>query len=98
MARDLTEALRALTDKATSGQTSRVDKALPERANPPAIPARSGSAGPVTTAAVGDSWELKGEKTWATSDGLFTIYFPETLESAIGGKTLTIGAIKAVTP
>ena len=49
-------------------------------------------------AAAGDSWTLKGENTLITSDGLFAIYFPETLEATIGGKVVTVGAIKTEAP
>lgn len=97
MAKDLTAALQALTEQA-AGQTSRVDRTLPTARVPPAIPARSGSSGPITAAAAGDSFTLKGEKTVASSDGLFTLYFPETLEATIGGKVVTLGAIKVATP
>lgn len=90
MAKDLTEALRALTDKATSGQTSRVDKALPVRANPPAITARSGSAGPLegaantgiasplTETAFSDRKFYSGG--WKTADGLFTLPAIKTIK------------------
>lgn len=81
MAKDLTEALRSLTE--ASGQTSRVDKALPERPNPPAIPARTGSAGPVATPGAGgiaspltetDFADREFYATgWKTTDGLFTM-------------------------
>lgn len=97
MAKDLTEALAALTE-AASGKTSRVDKSLPDPRIPPAIPARTGASKPIAAAAVGDAWTPKGEKIWETSDGLFSIYFPETLESTIEGKIVTIGAIKTEVP
>lgn len=97
MAKDLTEALHALTQAAT-GQTSRVDKTLPGPRVPPSIPARTGASGPIAAAATGDSWELKGEDTITTTDGLFTIYYPETLESTIQNVIITIGATKKVTP
>lgn len=97
MAKDLTEALRALTE-AGAGQTSRRDTRLPDANARSNIPQRTGSSGPKYSSAAGDSWELKGAKTMATSDGLFTIYYPETLESIIKNKTITIGAIKAETP
>lgn len=81
MAKDLTEALRSLTE-ATS-QTSRVDKALPERPNPPAIPVRTGSAGPVATPGAGGIASPLTETAfadrefyatgWKTTDGLFTL-------------------------
>ena len=97
MAKDLTEALAAMTE-AASGKTSRVDKSLPDPRIPPAIPARTGSSKPIAAASVGDAWTPKGEKIWETSDGLFSIYFPETLESTIEGKIVTIGAIKTEAP
>lgn len=80
MAKDLTDALRSLTE--ASGQTSRVDKALPARPNPPAIPARSGSAGPVATPGAGIASPLTETAFadrefyatgWKTTDGLFTL-------------------------
>ena len=45
MAKDLTEALRQLTEGG-AGQTSRTDKTLPATRAAPAIPARTGSSGP----------------------------------------------------
>lgn len=97
MAKDLTAALQALTEQA-AGQTSRVDRSLPAARVPSAIPARTGASGPISAVSSGDSFALKGEKTIASSDGLFTLYFPETLEATIGGKVVTLGAIKTVTP
>jgi len=97
MAKDLTAALQALTEQA-AGQTSRSDRTLPAARVPSAIPARTGASGPISAVNNGDSFALKGEKTIASSDGLFTLYFPETLEATIGGKVVTLGAIKTVTP
>lgn len=51
MSKDLTEALRALTER--PGGTSRVDKALEPRAELPLIPARSGSSRPIAGATSG---------------------------------------------
>ena len=45
MAKDLTEALRQLTEGG-AGQTSRTDSTLPATRAAPAIPARVGSSGP----------------------------------------------------
>jgi len=45
MAKDLTEALRQLTEGA-AGQTSRTDSTLPATRAAPAIPPRVGSSGP----------------------------------------------------
>lgn len=81
MAKDLTDALQSLTEKAF-GQTSRVDKALPARPNPPAIPARTGTAGPVATPGSGIASPLTETAFadrefyaggWKTTDGLFTL-------------------------
>ena len=89
MAKDLTESLRALTGK-DSGQTSRVDKALPARPNPPAIPERIGSAGPLAgagnagiasplteTAFADREFYATG---WKTTDSLFTLPMIKTLK------------------
>lgn len=96
MAKDLTAALQALTEQA-QGQTSRVNKTLPAAKDATAIPERTGSSGPIySTAASGNTLELKDEKTIITSDGLFTIYFPNTAETTAGDKVLTLGAIKSV--
>jgi len=96
MARDLTAALQAMTEEAV-GQTSRVNKKLPEAREATMIPERRGSSGPIYSAAAGNVLTLKGEKTIATSDGLFTIYFPESAETVTGNKVLTFGAIEVVT-
>lgn len=95
MAKDLTEALAALTE-AASGKTSRVDKSLPDSRIPPAIPSRTGASKPIASAASGDSWTLKGAKTVTSTDGVFTLYFPETIESTLENKVITVGAIKAI--
>lgn len=52
MAKDLTAALQALTE-AAQGQTSRVDKSLPEPKAVSAIPLRSGSSGPIAGTGAG---------------------------------------------
>lgn len=97
MAKDLTAALHALTE-AAQGQTSRVDRSLPEAKAASAIPTRSGSSGPIMADSRGNAFVLKGEKTLVSSDGLISLYFPETLEGVVGEKTVTIGAIVAVAP
>lgn len=96
MAKDLSAALQALTEEA-QGMTSRVNKRLPAAKNATEIPDRIGISGPISASATGNYLTLKGEKTIATSDGLFTIYFPETAESILSNKTVTFGAIKVVT-
>jgi len=95
MAKDLTEALRALTEQ-SGGQTSRVDKSLAAPRVPSAIPERTGTSGPISSAKTGDSWTLKGAKTLTSTDGIFTFYFPETIEAPLENKIITVGAIKAV--
>ena len=97
MPKDLTAALQALTEGA-QGQTSRVNKMLAAAKSATGIPERSGSSGPIYSSAAGggSALTLKGEKTIVTSDGLFSIYFPETVEATVSDKVLTIGAIKAV--
>lgn len=106
MAKDLTEALRALTEP-SAGLTSRRDKSLLERQNPPGIQARTGSAGPVYgEGAGGTGFELYPEKTMTTSDGLFTIYYPKTIKARVSGsiggeyitKIVTVGVIKEEAP
>lgn len=82
MAKDLSEALGALTGKG-SGQTSRVDKALPARPNPPAIPERTGTSGPLSAAASAGIASPLTETAfadrefytggWKTTDSLFTL-------------------------
>ncbi len=82
MSKDLTEALHALTISA-QGQTSRVDSALPAARPTSAIPARSGSSGPVTGPGSGISGPLtetsySARTYWAdvtitSTDGIFTM-------------------------
>ena len=83
MAKDLTEALRAMTESA-QGQTTRVDKSLPAARPAPPIGERSGSSGPIIGLGAGRSITspLTEEDIaareyytdgWTTSDGLFTL-------------------------
>lgn len=82
MAKDLAEALRALTEGA-SGQTSRVDKTLPAPRVPSAIPERTGVSGPLATPGAGGIASPLTETAfadrefyatgWKTTDGLFTL-------------------------
>lgn len=98
MAKDLTEALHALTEAAT-GQTSRVDKTLPGPRVPPAIPARTGESGPIAGGTGGGIASPLTETAfsdrefyatgWKTTDELFTLpaikkmKFKDALESII---------------
>lgn len=82
MARDLSEALRALTESGT-GKSSRRDTRLPAAPEAPAIPARTGKAGPTQAPGAGgiasplvetDFADREFYATgWTTADGLFTL-------------------------
>jgi hypothetical protein len=82
MAKDLTEALRRLTEQA-QGQTSRVDKTLPASPTATAIPARAGTGGPPQFKGSGIASPLVetaySERTfhaatqYASTDGIFVI-------------------------
>lgn len=82
MAKDLTEALHALTEEAR-GQSSRVDVALPAGKPVSAIPERSGSALPGGGGGQGIASPLTetdyaarewyGEKAISSTDGIFTL-------------------------
>lgn len=81
MAKDLTAALQALTEQA-AGQTSRVDRSLPQARVPSAIPARTGSSGPLSAGTAGIASPLTETgfadrefyaTGWKSSDGLFTL-------------------------
>ncbi len=82
MAKDLTEALRQLTE-AGAGQTSRVDKTLPAAAAKPDIPARTGSSPPLARGSGGSiasplsEADYTARNYWAaqtitSTDGLLT--------------------------
>lgn len=92
MARDLTAALHALTMEA-QGQTTRQDKALPEAQPATPIQARTGGSGPVRSTGGDGSFSLGGERVLQTSDGIFSFYFPETLQSVVGGQAVMVGVI-----
>jgi hypothetical protein len=89
MARDLTEALRALTESGI-GKSSRRDTRLPAAPEPPAIPARTGKAGPTSAPGAGgiaspltetDFADREFYATgWTTADGLFTLPAIKTLK------------------
>jgi hypothetical protein len=97
MAKDLTEALHAMTVEA-QGQSTRVDKVLPAVKEATAIPTRSGSSGPVGAGSGGTGFVLNGEKTVSSTDGLLTFYFPDTLRATIGVTTVDVGVIVKTGP
>ncbi len=91
MAKDLTSALRDLTDRSQA-----VEQPPKPRGEAPAVKSAavltsgntpSGAAGPFTAG---------GTKTVASSDGLFTLYWPESLKTTISGVEFTVGVIKQV--
>ena len=92
MAKDLTAALHALTVEA-QGQTTRQNKALPAVKEATEIPARTGASGPVRSTGGDGSFSLGGERVLQTSDGIFSFYFPETLQSVVGGQAVMVGVI-----
>lgn len=87
--KDLTEALHALTVQAQGTD-----------AGPPAMKTR-GLAGKTrasallagASSAAGQTFTLGGELTIVSSDGLISIYFPETLKTDLGAKTQTLGVV-----
>lgn len=87
-------------ESVTYGRTTRTEKKLPPPTPAPAIPARTGSSLPVKS--VGSSGSatgltLKGAVVVTSSDGIFTISYPESVETTVDGVTLVIPAI-AKTP
>lgn len=81
MAKDLTAALQALTE-AAQGQTSRVDKTLPEVVPASSIPSRTGSARPrAATAGIASPLvesdyaerTFHAERNLLSTDGLFLL-------------------------
>lgn len=90
---DFFEAWRALT-YGTGG--TRENKRLPPAPAAPDIPARSGTAPPVTQPAStggGVDMTLKGAKTYVSTDGLVTFSFPQSAEVVVGATTITLPAI-----
>ncbi len=82
MAKDLTEALRLLTEGG-AGQTSREEKTLPAARVAPAIPARSGSSPPLARGSSGSiasplvETAYSGRNYWSSqiitsTDGMIT--------------------------
>lgn len=90
MAKDLTEALRQMTEGGV-GQTSRVDKTLPAANEAPAIPARSGSSGPKA----GKGGSIASPLT-ETAYADRTYHSPKTITSTDGLITWEVDPIKDV--
>lgn len=93
MSKDLTEALRRLTEQPDASVN--------------AVPAPRGMAPAVKSAALlpggaagasGNGLTINGTKTLSSSDGLFAIVFPDTVKTTISGAELTIPCIKKVMP
>lgn len=93
MSKDLTDALRRLTEQPDASVN--------------AMPAPRGMAPAVKSAALlpgasassgGNGLTINGTKTLSSSDGLFAIIFPDTVKTTVSGAELTIPCIKKVTP
>lgn len=91
MGKDLTEALRQMTEGGL-GQTSRVDKVLPAASAAPAIPPRSGSSGPKAGASGGSIASPLTEIAYANR----TYHSPKTITSTDGLITWQVDPIKDV--
>ena len=92
-ARDLTEALDKLTQPTSSGAPD----APKLRGEAPVVKSSALIAGGAGGGA-GATFTATGAMTIITSDGLFAISFPETLETNYGADVMTLGVIKKVTP
>lgn len=89
---DFVESLRSIT----AGAGTYAAKKLPAIKTTPAIPARVGESAPIVSTGVsGSSGDLvlKGAKTYASTDGLLILSFPESAETLIGSTTVTFPAI-----
>lgn len=92
MAKDLTEALRQMTEGGL-GQTSRVDKVLPAASAAPVIPPRSGASGPKAGAGAGAAIASPlTEIAYANR----TYHSPKTITSTDGLITWQVDPIKDV--
>lgn len=87
--KDLTEALHALTVQAqgvNAGPAAMKTRGLADKTRASALLAGASSQG-------GLDFTLGGTLTVASSDGLITLYFPETMKTDLGGKTQTLGVV-----
>ena len=92
MAKDHTEALRALTEQ-SGEQTSRRDKTLPPPRDAVQIPPRSGSSGPITSPASGGGIASPLTET----DYVDRTWHPErTITSTDGVWALKIKPLKSI--
>lgn len=92
---DLAQSVRAISQAGTLK-----NKRLPAASTPPVIPPRAGASAPITQASSGSGsvdMTLGGPKTYTTTDGVFTLSFPESASATVGTKVLTFPAINAVT-
>lgn len=71
-------------------------KKLPPAQPLSAIPVRTGASAPIVkpTASGGSvNMTLRGAKLYTSTDGLFTLSFPESAEVVVGATTITLPAI-----
>lgn len=86
------DSLRSLN----SSDGTRRNKELPAAKSAPAIPDRVGAADHLTQSSAssgGVDMTLRGAKTVTSTDGLITIFYPESAEVVVGATTITIPAI-----
>lgn len=91
MSKDLTDALRALTEQANG--TSPEPMKL--RGNAPAAISAALPSGAQQGTGSKD-FAVGGTKTMVSTDGLFALVFPDTLNTTISGVQYTVGVIKKV--
>ena len=87
--KDLTEALRQLTEQAQPAETQAPPRGSAARVVSAAVPSGGVAKG-------GATFAPGGAQTFTSTDGLFTLSFPETLVTTLGDSELTIGVIKKV--
>lgn len=94
VSKDLTEALRAMMEQGDSA-TNVVPK---PRGSAPAVESSALLGASPAAKSGGSDLAAGGTKTIMSSDGLFTLVFPDVLKATIAGSEYTIPVIKKVTP
>lgn len=92
MSKELTEALRILTEQAKASKS----EPPAERGAAPAVKSAALLGGGVPGGS-GADFTLAGAKTIVSSDGLFALVFPDTLKRTMGNAEVTVPVIKKVT-
>lgn len=92
MSRDLTDDLRALTEQANASKR----EGMKPRGAAAKVESSALLPGASKSGNGSSSFEPKGPKTLTSTDGLFTIFYPDTLETTIDSTVYTVGVIKRV--